>query len=125
VTDCSHFAPRVLEESGICGLVPSTMVRWQGLRAAISTVSLSWPPRTCIWVRWAVSDARITRRVFEPLGNGSPGAFFITSWDREKLVRWQVSTWTARSFRMSRILSVDMPCTQTDGQPGNRRSVEN
>jgi hypothetical protein len=46
------------------------------LRAAISTVSLSWPPRTCICVRWAVSGARITRRVFEPLGDGPPGAFF-------------------------------------------------
>ena len=42
-----EFCILALEESGICGS-PSTMLRWQGLREATSTVSLSWAPRTCI-----------------------------------------------------------------------------
>lgn len=33
-----------------------------------------------------------------------------TSWDKEKLVKWHVSTWTANSFLTSKILSVDIPC---------------
>ena len=52
-----HFCTQILGELGICGIVPSTMLRWQGLREAISTVSLSWAPRTCVALRWAVSGA--------------------------------------------------------------------
>ena len=76
-----HFCTQVLGESGICGIVPSTMLRWQGLREATSTVSFSWAPRTCIALRWTVSGAD-HEAGFEPLGDG-PGGFFITSWDRE------------------------------------------
>lgn len=32
-----------------------------------------------------------------------------TSCDKEKLVKWHVSTWTPNSFLTSRILSVEMP----------------
>jgi hypothetical protein len=51
------------------------MLRWHGLREATSTVSLSWAPRTCIGLRWAVSGAGHEAGL-EPLGDGPEGFFY-------------------------------------------------
>ena len=39
-----------------------------------------------------------------------------TWWEREKLVKWHVWTWTAKSFLTSKILSVEIPFTTTHHQ---------